>query len=94
MTVMNHKFYLLLFQGDNSSRLLTSDSEAPNRPPRRKKVRGGGTSTIGRRKSVRKADVDGEADGGVSRRRSVRSIKRTGTFRRPGASVVVGSIGK
>ena len=89
--------------GANSLRLLTSDSEAPNRPPRKKKLRGGYAAESGvyRRRSVRE-DTAGRrggreegGGGGVSRRKSVRSVKRSGTLRKQqGGPVTVGSLGQ
>ena len=68
---------------------MTSDSEAaPNRPPRKKKLRGGGSDASGGRRRS-----NGE-DGGVARRNTVRSVKRSGTLRKQGGPVTVGSLGK
>lgn len=100
---------MIFFQGDSTRCIPTSDeSEAqqPSRPPRRKKMRNENGSTMRRRKSVRstKTDAGGDAnnpqqpasataDGARGARRSVRSVKRSGTMRRQQGNTV-GSLRK
>ena len=82
--------YLSQGSGDSTVRTMTSDSEAaPNRPPRKKKLRGGGSDASG----VLRRRSNGEDGGGVARRNTVRSVKRSGTLRKQGGPVTVGSLG-
>jgi len=89
--------------GESSARMLTSDSEAPNRPPRKKKRDGqsgvsGDASSVTRRKSVRRVKSTRRITADASARGVGRSDLTRTSFKnrsKSGGSVrKVGSLGK